>query len=332
MLSSACGDAPGQSSSGAHGGEQNAGAASGDGDSVDMNEDGSSEPSDPVGSPELCETLNARADPRPPEVLIALDRSGSMAGERWDRVIAAIDQVTAAFPEIGFGLSMYPAVGEELTCKSGKLDVAPAASTAAPIHDALFTDAARAIQDVGYTPTRATLESARSFFTDQLENPHERFVLLVTDGQPNCNAAGPTHATADLEGTLAALGALENEGIRTFVFGYLTAQFASTMDQLAAAGGTEHHYAVEDEATILAAFEDISSSLAPCTFALENDVAGVEFVRVELDGKELAYDADGFTMPGPRSIELGAASCATMRDGGHHSIEVTVECQPVRVL
>ena len=334
----ACGGAPAQSSSGANDAEQSAGSAS-DKDGDDGNDDsddadGDSDPgsnTDGNGS-EVCETLNARADPRPPEVLIVLDRSGSMAGERWDRVIAAIDKVTGLFPEYSFGLAMYPAVGEELACKPGKLDVAPSEDTATPIHDVLFAAESRAQADNGYTPTASTLRSAQDFLSDQLDNPHERYVLLVTDGQPNCKIGGPTNATDDLEATIAALGELKTGGVRTFVFGYFTAAFATVMDQMAAAGGTEKHYAVEDEASILAAFEQISSFLAPCTFGLEKDVPGVQFVRVKLDGQELGYDADGFSMSGTRTIELGAKSCATMRDGGRHSIEVVVECEPVRVL
>jgi hypothetical protein len=337
-LHGACGGAaPTEASSGAQDDQQSAGAASGDNDgrgdddaTGNDSSGGSSTVNDGKGN--VCETLNARADPRPPEVLIVLDRSGSMAGERWDRVIAAIDNVTKSFPEVQFGLSMYPAIGEELDCKPGKLDVASSSDSQKPIHDALFADAARAIQDVGYTPTASTLRSAATFLSDVLDNPHDRYVLLVTDGQPNCNAAGPVKSSDDLEATLMALTDLENGGVRTYVFGYLTAQFATVMDQMAVAGGTEKHYAVEDEATILKAFEQISSSLAPCTFGLENDVPGVEFVRVKLDGKELEYDADGFGMAGARTIELRAKSCATMRDGGHHSVEVTVECQAVRVL
>jgi Mg-chelatase subunit ChlD len=335
----ACGDAPQQSNSGAVNPEESDGNASGNDDDADDTPSGEDdddtqvdEDGTPDDEPEVCETLNARADPQTPEVLIVLDRSGSMAGERWDRVIAAIDDLTAAFPEYHFGLAMYPSVGEELACKPGKLDVAPDQGTAQAIHDVLFDPAARAIQDQGYTPTSSTLRTAESFLSGILDNPRERYVLLVTDGQPNCNAAGPTNATDDLPATLTALTDLKEKGIATYVFGYLTEALATSMNQMAVAGGTGAHYAVEDEATILDAFASIEDALAPCTFALEESVQGVEFVRVKLDGEELSYDADGFSMADGRTVELGAASCAIMRDGASHSIEVVVECEPVRVL
>jgi hypothetical protein len=310
----------------AEGADQNEGSAA-----DDPSDDGQTD-GDGDGDPNVCETLELRVAPRDPEILVVLDRSGSMAGEAWNQAILAIDALIAAFPGYRFGLSMYPAVGEELDCKPGKLDVTPGEDTGTAIHETLHDPAAEVVLDRGYTPTSATLRAAEPYLTTQLDVVQDRFVLLVTDGQPNCNAAGPAKATEDLAATLDVLADLAAQHVPTFVFGYRTEALATVMDQMAAAGGTVKHHAVEDDATILAAFEALGSSLAACTFELDEAAPGPEFVRVRLDGVDLALDSDGFTLEGEKTIRLGGDACAALRDGSQHAISVSVECEPVRLL
>jgi hypothetical protein len=295
-------------------------------------DDASDDADDSDDDPNVCDTLDLRLSARAPEILVVLDRSGSMAGERWNQAILAIDKLIAAFPEYRFGLSMYPAVGEDLDCKPGKLDVMPGEDTSIAIHDTLYNPEAAVVVELGYTPTSSTLRAAKPYLTKQLDTVQDRFVLLVTDGQPNCNADGPRKFTADLEATLAVLKDLAAQSVPTFVFGYRTEAFAPEMDQMAAAGGTSQHHAVEDDATIVAAFATLGSSLAACTFELDEVPPGPEFVRVRLDGTDLELKANGFTLEGERGIRLDGAACATLRDGGQHAVSVSVECEPVRLL
>jgi Mg-chelatase subunit ChlD len=332
----ACGNNSSSRTSSGEDPNANAGNASGDGDTHAApvgGDEGDGDTAKIDAGANVCEQLETAARPVIPEVLVVLDRSGSMFGERWTQVTLAIDKLIAAFPNYRFGLSMYPAVGEELDCKAGKLDVKPEDMTSKAIHDVLFAPEAVAIQDHGYTPTASTLRAAKAYFDmPVLDDVHDRYVLLITDGQPNCNAAGPTLATADVDATLQALTELAKEKVPSFVFGYRTEDFATVMNQLAVAGGTEHHYAVEDDAQILAAFDQIDNSIVSCSFALEHDAPGAEFVRVLLDGKELTYGANGFTMPNARTVALSDKTCATLKDGGVHGVKVLVECEPVRVL
>lgn len=284
------------------------------------------------GEPEVCETLEVVARPEPPKVMVVLDRSGSMAGEPWDQAISAIDGLLTSYPELLFGLAMYPAVGEELSCNAGSVSVSSSTGTQAKIHDVLFADASRAIKDYGYTPTAGTLEVARKALIPPPDDRAERFVLLVTDGQPNCNVAGPEKHSPDVPATLSALDALLADKVKTFVVGYRTEQFASVMNDMAKHGGTGKHYPVEDAATLSAAFGEVASSFAPCTFALDEQPPGAEFVRVLLDGQELTLGADGFSLDPNGTVTLGAKSCGIMRDGSEHAIKVLVECEPVRVI
>lgn len=280
----------------------------------------------------LCETLEAVARPEYPKILIVLDRSGSMAGEPWDHATSALDALLTSYPDSLFGLSMYPSVGEELSCGAGDVVVDAAENTHAQVRDVLLADASKAIKDFGFTPTAATLEVARGALLPEPDDLHERIVLLVTDGQPNCNAAGPEKFTPDVAATLSALDSLLNESVRTFVVGYRTEMFADVMDQMAAHGGTEKHYAVDDAQTLVNAFEDVAVSVAPCTFELSAPTPGPEFVRVLLDGADLPFDDTGFAIENDTTVRLRGASCELMRDGKEHAIKVLVECEPVRLI
>ena len=306
----------GASSSGAPTGQTPAGQSDGDGNT----------------SPEVCETLEVVARPEPPKVMVVLDRSGSMAGEPWDHAISAVDGLLEAYPDFLFGLAMYPAVGEEQSCKAGKVSVASETGAQPKIHDVLFANDSRAIKDNGYTPTSSTLDVARKALIPPPDDHHERFVLLVTDGQPNCNAEGPEKYSADVPATLAALDALLADNVKTFVVGYRTEQFAGVMTDMAKHGGTTKHYPVEDAASLSAALGEVAVSVAPCTFGLDAQPPGAEFVRVLLDGKELELSSDGFQLSTDGTVSLGVQSCATMRDGKEHAIKVLVECEPVRVI
>jgi len=293
---------------------------------------------DPRGSveadagPGVCETLEVVARPEYPKILIVLDRSGSMAGEPWDHATEAIDALLTSYPDALFGLAMYPSVGEELSCMAGDVLVDAAAGTHTQVRDLLLADTSRAIEDTGYTPTAATLARARTALAPRPDDLHERIVLLVTDGQPNCNAEGPEKHSADVPATLSAIDGLLADSVKTFVVGYRTEKHANVMDDMASHGGTGKHYAVDDTQTLLTAFRDVAISVAPCSFELDAPPPGPEFVRVLLDGVDLSLDAAGFAIDDQTKIRLLGASCEVMRDGKPHTVEVLVECEPVRLI
>jgi hypothetical protein len=289
-------------------------------------------PSDEDGGTTVCETLEALAQPNQPRVLVVVDRSGSMAGDRWTQVTEGVAAILTNFGDFSFGLSLYPAIGEELDCKAGKLDVAPREGALGEIRTTLLSDAARALPDNGYTPTAATLEAARESLVLTPDDERERYVLLVTDGKPNCKLGAPNKYDPDEPATYDALDSLLAEGVRTFVIGYQTAEFASIMDTMAVHGGTQRHYAVESGDELQDAIKGVASSLAPCSYELEKDAPGAEYVRVLIDGREVAYGANGFTVEGRRRVLVQGAACDGLRDGKSHGVQVLVECQPVRVL
>jgi len=73
-------------------------------------------PRDAGKAPEGCGTANFRTQPVIPDMLIVLDRSGSMRTggvDRWGPSVAAVKSLTTTFQEqIGFGLMTFPYANE----------------------------------------------------------------------------------------------------------------------------------------------------------------------------------------------------------------------------
>jgi hypothetical protein len=231
-------------------------------------------------SPEMrgvCEVVLLVADPQTPDMMIVLDRSGSMqeAG-RWQPSVSAVRRVTTELEtKIHFGLALFPdpavrdASGvftdlekcfsapdpqmclDEITatlsnsvCAPGAVVVPVGPANAAPIAKVLDTT-----QPTGGTPTAETLERLLQSYPNLPAGPdtkaqNAKFVLLVTDGQPTCPAGlGDETTPADIERTNAAIAALAARDVKTYVIGYDTsgasnAMLASVLDGFAQRGGT----------------------------------------------------------------------------------------------
>lgn len=221
--------------------------------------------------------MRLAAEPVPVEVMIALDRSGSMQESgRWEPSISALQRITAALQaKIRFGLTLFPdpdasrgnvSVEQVLACDEAvdpdqcviDLDEAAAlarecaaGSVKVPVGPGIAAEieaVLRAEMPQGGTPTSATLEAlgkdfATSTNASDAESP-AKVVLLVTDGAPTCPAGKGAQTTqADLDASDAAIEKLTALGVRTYVIGYDTTgpgneQLAETLDGFARRGGT----------------------------------------------------------------------------------------------
>lgn len=311
--------------------------------------------------PPACDKLRLQGAPNSPDILIVLDRSGSMVGfgdvrnagkNRWLPSVSAIRTLTSELTEtVAFGLMLFPdpAANGGVTipgigtfggngmggCTPGKVNVPVNLNTADEIAAALE----RSAPDVaGATPTAASLVAARMALDTSCADcrPTPKYVLLVTDGQPTCGmgGAGDT-AAADIEATNVAIDNLTADGVKTYVIGYDTASdpaAATAMDGFAMHGGTEKHFPVEDEATLIAELTRIAGALVPCEFELSMDIPDPSYVRVEIDGVTYNYGTD-WTNDGRKIVldPMGQA-CPKLRDAKLHDLKITRECEIIPVL
>lgn len=304
-----------------------------------------------------CEQIVVNATRGTPEFLIVLDKSGSMGGEnhpacppppdcnanpfdprcfiggfimgvdRWTPSVAALGSITGQLDaEMRFGLMMYPSDNE---CGAGDVQVPIGFGTSAMIGGVLDTTCPG-----GRTPTSAALSASQGVFDMRTSGPDESpgvpFVLLVTDGSPNCVDGGDA-----VTESVAAVQGLAAGGIRTYVIGYDTqgTDLGLVLDQLAAAGNTGDvaHRPVEDELSLLNEFQSIAASAVSCSYVLMEPVADGSYVRVTLDGHQVNLDdADGWLLGDDMmSVSLQGGACNSLQDGGDHLLEVTVECEVV---
>lgn len=309
--------------------------------------------------PDTCERISVQATRESPSVLILLDRSGSMYApplDRWTPAVAAVNQVVASHSDtVAFGLGLFAA---DYACGTGTVRVAPGVDTASSIADQLSGDPA--VVTGGGTPTASMLNRARMYFTTrQAETP--AYVVLVTDGAPNCNPLQSGRTTClctftdcentptpwlgclDDQNTIAAVAALAAAGIPTWVIGYDTPELSDVLDAMAVAGdtGRSTYIPVEDQATLASALDGIAADLVSCTFTLSRAPEDVSYVRVLLDGDPVPHTSqvlDGGVDPGATGtfvleagtlVRLEGAACERLQDGRPHDLTITRECEPV---
>jgi len=325
------------------------GNGSGDGDGDDGGVRGSGMSGDG------CEEHIVKPTRITPDMLIVLDRSGSMkmgGVNRWDPSVMGLESIVDKLQgEINFGLMTFPSrtgdtrgSGDTSNCAPGEIDVPVAANNAGKI-----TSFLGGIGPNGRTPTAATLQNVLKSFTADSADPDQiytgRYVMLVTDGQPNCSMSGSTGggrggfgggSSAEpqaVDDTVAAVQALAAAGIPTYVLGYDTQNdpaLRMALDRMAVAGdtGDTAHRPINDQASLAKEFEQIAGGATSCDYLLDNVQQDPKFVRVELDGQTLNYDdPNGWRLrQDNRTVSLQGSACDTLRSGVDHEFRVTVEC------
>jgi hypothetical protein len=295
----------------------------------------------------------------PPAVMLVIDRSGSMlepgsTGQtRWQEVGDAVDLVVTQFEaQIRFGLLMYP-TGDQ--CLTPPAQVAPGLHHLAPI-----THHLQSATPGGGTPTAAALRNAGQTLQDMAPG-ETHFVILATDGGPNCNYGNTLPCTCSLTNpdycctsypdgcvagmfclddaeTLQVIGDLGTQGTDTFVIGLDGSQeYVELLDAMAVAGGRPQvggatdYYAATNQSELTAALQAIAGSVISCTIALEEAPEFPDLVTVYVDGAEVPRDAsqgDGwdYTDASLTEIELFGPACDNLQDGQTHNVTATFAC------
>ncbi len=211
----------------------------------------------------------------PPNLYFVLDRSGSMAeDDKWGTIVTVLAKLVIGLgPRANIGAAVFPNPNDIEPCGDGVEVAAPhqgdsPAGVAGPWASALLGILDR-IQANGGTPTAATLQALTPRVTSL---PGKTYVILATDGGPNCNASatcdaancewniestepgctpgGPHNCCTDpayssvlscldAQPTIDAVKELATDGVPVYVIGVPgSAPYAALLDALAQAGGT----------------------------------------------------------------------------------------------
>jgi hypothetical protein len=338
--------------------EYGADRSSGDGRTLDTTTAGVKPPTcgtRPDGT--QCDCVDVPLFVDPPTMYFVLDRSGSMGNQWWAVRGVMANIVRSIGPRAKFGVAIFPS--DTAVCAPGAEVVSvrdgdPPSSTAdGPTTTAIL--AATRVYPGGGTPTGATLETLRP----GLERlPGNVFVILATDGAPNCNASascgydqcqlniegidgcpplGPENCCEasrtncnDVPATSSAIQMLAQRGINTYVIGLPgAAPYAKALDAMAVAGRTGKYYAVNaaSEDAILTALKKVAAKIVgTCTFALKEAPADPKLVNVYLDDEELTYEpVNGWTLT-DNIVTLVGGSCERVKSGDALNVRIISGC------
>jgi hypothetical protein len=334
-----------------------------------------------------CGTMSIEAEYRTANILLVIDKSGSMTDtpsgfdtDKWKALKAALEESLGdAADEVNLGLVLYPfsATGEiplDGCDSTGNCCEVPsgAAAVNVPVQPGttsvpLILDALDQTSPGGGTPTAAALEAAYDYFVSgegaALEG--DRYVLLATDGGPNCNESNSCEGercTSNLDGNcsndnccsgsgngafclddesvVAQIDQLKGEGIPTFVVGIPgTEVYASYLDQFALAGGATNpgappeYYAVEAEGGVAAlakTFTDITQSLVrSCEVPLGAAPGDPELVNVAVDCEALSGDQWQLEA-GATTLNIIGTTCDWIESKGARRVDVVYGCMTLR--
>lgn len=265
--------------------------------------DDTDDPYEPDTSPlpESCDESNYTVDITKIDMLVVLDRSMSMEIDGiWDPMGQALTYVTDAYKDlINFGLMLFPGGGTSCdnenpaTVCVAPLSFAPdvpleSPSAATAIASVFNKSSGSHVTPCGGTPIAATLDSAKDYLLGMAEQK-KRYVLLATDGAPNCNPnlsspgcictnhqpnacnLEPLNCLDDMN-TYAATESLRAAGFETYVLGMgeeVNASWSDQLSMMAQRGGTGNYYSVTDTAKLDDALETITNDVVSCDFEID---------------------------------------------------------------
>ena len=320
------------------------------------------------GGPCGCLEISLLTDQ--PNLYFVLDRSGSMLEDnKWEttrEVVAAV--VEQIGPRAKFGVAVFPDPSSD-SCNAGK-EVMPMrvgdspAGTAGPTTKLVITTTN--VSANGGTPTAATLTALKP----SLQSLGGRtFVIVATDGGPNCDGTascdasgcisnienaggcppgGPPNCCAgsagaqmnclDSAATLDAVTALAAANIPVYVIGIPgSAPYASLLDQMATAGGTARasepfYYSVDttDATALENALAQIAAKItATCTFPLSPSPPDPSLLNIYFDDVVVPKDPNNGWSYDGTTVTLTGTACNEVLDGKVLNLRVIAGCPTV---
>jgi hypothetical protein len=282
---------------------------------------------------------------KPADLLLVLDRSGSMAlsfvpaggtapVKKWDEVVSAIDAtVMKTQGVVNWGLQLYP-VGPICNVPD-KVTVALAPTNYTAVMTGIRMN--QPYIDGGATPTQAAIRKATAVLQADT-SMNQKYLVLATDGLPNCsNGASGSDAANDRVGSTMAIAEALTAGFPTFVIGIATGTDAEdTLNDMATAGGRprmdmSRYYPVASKDQLVAALAAITGQIAACNFPLDPPPPVPDNVAVEVDGARLAKDpTDGWAYtPDGKAVVLNGPSCQHLMDGTARNVAILYGCPDV---
>jgi hypothetical protein len=286
-----------------------------------------------------------------------LDRSGSMNQDpttgmncttpgcsKWDQTAGALTQVvTATDATVNWGLKLFGSNTSGCTVNANP-EVGIAANNATPVNNQIGTT-----QRGSNTPTRAGVQAATTYLRG-LTTQNPKFILLATDGSPNCpagcsgNACQTTPNAAEEAAVVQAVTDAATAGFKVFVVGIATASDPDadmTLSNMAIAGGvprmgaTPPYYPVASQQELVDALNAIITIAGSCTFPVPepptpDGTTSRDKIVVNADNTTtIPNDATNgwtYTDASHTQIELHGSYCDSVMAGTISTVTIIFKC------
>jgi hypothetical protein len=299
-----------------------------------------------------CEGTAFAAMPVVPNMMIVLDKSGSMeedldgdcplydngtttcdrpphetnsdpnpdfdAPDKWSVAEDAMDGIlTSHGPKVRFGLVTF---ASDNSCGAGNVRVDIAGNNEAMIQSTIASTSPR-----GSTPIGDTLADLVGL--NQLQSTaHPNYVLLVTDGMETCDG-NPVAAARNLY--------QQSPRVKTFVVGFGGGVDASELNDIATEGHTDRpgptkYYQADNAAELAAALDAILGSVLSCEYQLDQVPEDLSQLYVYADGDPVDRDqtqSEGWDYdPASGSITFYGQICQDLQDGTVTDLNIVYGC------
>jgi hypothetical protein len=239
---------------------------------------------------------------------------------RWPALTSAVSAtLDSTASSITWGLKLFTTSGQACELSDGVEVAVGAANSVAAIKAAIA-----AASPGGNTPTAQAIEAATAYLKT-VKDQNSKYILLATDGEPNC-APGQSNTTPNVDGTTAAITAAKAAGFPVYVIGI--GPSVGNLDSFAAAGGTSKYYPATSPDDLAAAFASISKAVTTCTFTLTSTPPDINNIGVYLDTNLVSKDsANGWSFgPNNGTIVLNGSSCDKIMSGAATTVRVLFGC------
>ena len=283
----------------------------------------------------------------PPNLMILVDRSGSMTGDvngtnlnRWEVAQQAIENVVDTFnDQIRFGMSIYSSCAPG-GCSAGQIVVPIADNNAAGVHAWLDTVAPMGSFDgatpgfdgrimilcnSGFPETSTGVSLDALVGEPSLQDPtRTNAVLLLTDGGES------SECTDFINGPGGAANLyLQDTSVRVYAVGMGGASLPQ-LEQIAIAGGTNVAYYADAPGDLEAALADIAATVGGCTFHLDQVPEDLAELYVFFDGDPAGIPQDGMDGwtydPATNTITFHGSACQSIQSGAIAQIDIVYGC------
>jgi len=294
---------------------------------------------------------------RPADVLLVLDRSGSMQEtpdgdddddvtrpSKWDLTVPALNQVIRETDAgVSWGMKLFPEGQDNDECSAATLSDTIHVPIAAANGSAVIGAIAATTPDGDGTPTGDAIHAAIDYLS-ALATPDHKYIVLATDGEPSCSPSGEGQDDARPYAVDAVRQAFA-AGFPVFVVGVATTKDSATeaLDDMAVAGGAprsdpnplgNRYYLANSQSELVSALRAITGEIASCVFPLTTPPPVPNNIGVKVDGTLLLRDpsrTDGweYTSAALSEVEVHGPACDRIQSAASTDVQVIYACEGV---